>query len=160
MKRNMIAMFVLAAAVCVARAQDQNPPSQGGGNAPAAGMQKPGHKHGRMGGKAMGACKSDAEALCKDVKKGQGRIVNCLVSGVEKIKDDKCKERIQKLTARRDELKSACQSDIDADCKGMDFGTGLAKCLHENRKKLSDTCKGAFKKGGHKKDTGTGEEEE
>ena len=156
--KSIVISIAAAVVLCgaVAFAQNPTPPAQNPAPAKAGkGMMKRGR----------GACKADAEALCKDVKKGQGRIFDCLANNVDKVQDAKCKERISSAKARRDEVKAACQSDIDANCKGKEFGTGLAKCLHHNRKSLSDACKAAMKKGHGKGDTGkedggTGENEE
>lgn len=53
----------------------------------------------------------------------------------------------------KDQMKTAWENGVKADCAaeiasggvcgGKDFGTGLEKCLHKNRKKLSDGCKAA-----------------
>jgi hypothetical protein len=69
-------------------------------------------------------------------------------------------------------VKKDCSAEI-ADggiCAGKDFGSGLEKCLHENRSKLSDGCKvtvrrhpgmkgkghhGDSKDGGSKSDSGS-----
>jgi hypothetical protein len=43
-------------------------------------------------------------------------------------------------------VKAGCSGEIAAGgvCAGKDFSTGLKKCLHENRKKLSDGCNAAI----------------
>jgi hypothetical protein len=49
----------------------------------------------------------------------------------------------QKKAAWEAGVKADCSAEI-ADggiCAGKDFTTGLEKCLHENRAKLSDACK-------------------
>jgi hypothetical protein len=42
-------------------------------------------------------------------------------------------------------VKADCAGEIAAGgvCADKDFGTGLEKCLHKNRRKLSDGCKAA-----------------
>ena len=44
-------------------------------------------------------------------------------------------------------VKTDCAAEIAEGgiCAAKDFGTGLEKCLHQNRKKLSDGCKAAVR---------------
>ena len=103
--------------------------------------------------KEKGACKADAAALCKDVKKGAKRA--CLAQNLEKIQNADCKARVQKYQEEDAALKQACSAEMTdkGPCAGMDMGTGLMKCLDKHRKILSDPCKALFKadrKGGKK----------
>lgn len=49
----------------------------------------------------------------------------------------------QKKAAWENGVKTDCSAEIATGgiCAGKDFGTGLEKCLHKNRKKLSDGCR-------------------
>ena len=57
----------------------------------------------------------------------------------------------QTAQQKKDERKAAWENGVKTDCAaeiapggvcaGKDFSTGLEKCLHKNRKKLSDGCK-------------------
>ena len=49
----------------------------------------------------------------------------------------------QKKAAWENGVKTDCAAEIAAGgvCAGKDFSTDLMKCLHQNRKKLSDGCK-------------------
>ena len=53
--------------------------------------------------------------------------------------------KAQKKAAWENGVKTDCAAEIASGgvCDGKDFGSGLEKCLHENRKKLSDGCKAA-----------------
>jgi hypothetical protein len=55
------------------------------------------------------------------------------------------KTKAEKKAAWENGVKTDCAAEIAAGgvCENKDFGTGLEKCLHENRKKLSDGCKAA-----------------
>jgi hypothetical protein len=51
----------------------------------------------------------------------------------------------QKKESWENGVKTDCSAEIASAgiCAGKDFSTGLEKCLHENRAKLSDGCKAA-----------------
>lgn len=50
-----------------------------------------------------------------------------------------------KKTAWEGKVRSDCAAEIGPGgvCERLDFDTGLEKCLHKNRMKLSDSCKSA-----------------
>jgi hypothetical protein len=54
-------------------------------------------------------------------------------------------DKAQKKAAWENGVKTDCAAEIATGgvCEGKDFSSGLMKCLHENRKKLSDGCKAA-----------------
>lgn len=49
----------------------------------------------------------------------------------------------------QDSLKTACAAELAPGgvCAGLDFDTGLEKCLHQNRKKLAPACRTALRPG-------------
>lgn len=62
-------------------------------------------------------------------------------------KDMKSGKNADKKAAWENGVKTDCAAEI-ADggvCAGKDFGSGLEKCLHKNRSKLSDGCKAAVR---------------
>jgi hypothetical protein len=91
-----------------------------------------------------GPCAKDSKALCPKVEKGAK--MACLSQNLDKIQDPACKENVQKYAEQDKAVKDACAKEIEADkCTGMDIGTGLLKCLHKNKKTLSDGCKAKLK---------------
>ncbi|MEK7234852.1 MAG: hypothetical protein AAB268_13635 [Elusimicrobiota bacterium] len=88
-----------------------------------------------------GACKADVASLCKGIEKGEGRHVRCLAQNIDQIKNTSCKTHVQEYKTLDDAVKQACSAETDANCKGMALGTGLLKCLHKNKKTLSEGCK-------------------
>ncbi|MBU2573668.1 MAG: cysteine rich repeat-containing protein [Elusimicrobia bacterium] len=99
-------------------------------------------------------CKADKEKFCKDVQPGEGRIIKCLKEHEAELSAG-CKAKGDELKKKADELKEACQADLDKFCKDIQPGEGrLAKCLKEHNAELSKTCskkiaeeKEAFMKG-------------
>ena len=55
------------------------------------------------------------------------------------------KTKADKKAAWENGVKADCSAEIATGgvCEGKDFSSGLMKCLHENRKKLSDGCRAA-----------------
>jgi hypothetical protein len=87
-----------------------------------------------------GACRADVEQFCKDVKPGEGRIIDCLKQHENEL-SEQCKAAGEKMRSRANEFKAACQPDLDQFCKDVPPGHGrIRECLHENKDKLSATC--------------------
>ncbi len=57
------------------------------------------------------------------------------------------KTKEQKKAAWENGVKADCSAEIATGgvCEGKDFASGLEKCLHQNRKKLSDGCNAAVR---------------
>jgi hypothetical protein len=51
---------------------------------------------------------------------------------------------LQKKADRQGHLKEVCANDIGLNCRGLDFGAGLVKCLDQNRPVLDEDCKKAL----------------
>ncbi len=73
--------------------------------------------------------------------------------------------KAEKMAAKKASWEAGVKQDCSAEiadggvCAGKDFGTGLEKCLHMNRAKLSDGCKAVVHKHRpmHKKPAATGD---
>lgn len=126
MKRNAMPLLVLGAALLAAgvRANDEHPGRSQRGKGP---------------------CRADIQTLCKDA--GKEKAWGCLTEHAEQIQNADCKAMVQKAKEKQEAVRRACQPDIDKNCQGKDFGSGLLLCLRENRKELSDGCKAALKEG-------------
>jgi hypothetical protein len=104
------------------------------------------------------ACKSTAQTLCKDIKPGRGRVVQCLMEAHEKnqITDASCKTsideakkhlaprmglnaagRLEKREEIEAKVKSACKQETETFCPGKEIGKGLIHCLRENKDKFT-----------------------
>ena len=97
-----------------------------------------GHDHG-------GACKADMEKFCKDVKPGEGRIIECLKTHEADLSKE-CKEHGDKMKAHMkkemEELNEDCKAEIAANCKDVKPGHGaVVKCLADHKSdKYSAKC--------------------
>lgn len=81
------------------------------------------------------ACKADAEALCKGVKPGQGRIMRCLADQTDKL-SGACRAKISEAETRH-----PCAMDMERLCKGVQAGEGrIAQCMKKNEAQLSPEC--------------------
>ena len=99
------------------------------------------------------ACKSDLDQYCKNVPRGQGKVMGCLRSNAGNLSAS-CKEQLAQIDKRHKQMhegmhgmREACKSDVGQFCQGVHPGGGrLAQCLKENEAKLSAACKGALSK--------------
>jgi hypothetical protein len=87
-----------------------------------------------------------AALFCAAGARAQGQAPNAppdTTVAPEKGQAPKTKE--QKKMQWENGVKADCSAEIAAGgvCDGKDFGSGLEKCLQQNRKKLSDGCKAA-----------------
>jgi hypothetical protein len=88
-----------------------------------------------------GPCKADIEKFCKDVKKGEGRIIKCLKEHQSELSPE-CKARGADLKAEAKDVRKACKQDVENFCKDVRPGGGrILKCMKENEAKLSTECK-------------------
>ena len=94
------------------------------------------------------ACKADAEALCKGVQPGQGRIMRCLGEHNDKL-SSACRAKISEAQSHH-----PCMKDMERLCKDVQPGQGrMAECMKKHEAQLSPECKAhhAQRKGGEKK---------
>ncbi|GIX43269.1 MAG: hypothetical protein KatS3mg129_3002 [Leptospiraceae bacterium] len=99
---------------------------------------------------AKGQCKDDKKKFCADVKKGEGRVFQCLVEHYEELSPD-CKKKIDKKKEKWQKFKEYCGADLDKFCPNVQPGKGrIRACLAKNKDQLSESCKTFLKE--HKKD--------
>ena len=86
-------------------------------------------------------CADDAAKLCKDVQKGDGRIVNCLKEHEGELSLG-CKENMAKARKNAKGMKEACHDDAQKLCKDVKPGGGrIVQCLKQHEGELSQACK-------------------
>jgi hypothetical protein len=93
----------------------------------------------------QGACRADAQKLCKDVEPGQGRVAQCLKEHESQVSSE-CKAHMDKMheamQARMQAFNEACQADVEKHCQGVQPGQGrVVACLRKNESSLSASCK-------------------
>lgn len=103
-------------------------------------------------------CKADVEKFCKDVKPGEGRIIDCLKAHEAELSADckakdmafkgKGKEAGKKGEDRRmGPMGEACKADFEKFCKDAKGGPGeKMNCMKEHEKDFSEGCKAGMVK--------------
>jgi hypothetical protein len=92
-----------------------------------------------------GACRADAEKLCKDVRPGDGRMARCLKQHEASV-SPACKEAMAQARQKMQALREACRADAKQHCRGVKSGRGrMLACLKQNEAKLSEGCRAAMK---------------
>jgi hypothetical protein len=95
------------------------------------------------------ACSDDIEKFCKDIKPGQGSILECLEKHETELSFP-CKNYESNMSrlGRREHMKAlvrlrqVCWNDISQYCHDMKPESGgFVGCLTENESKLSDPCR-------------------
>ena len=90
---------------------------------------------------AKDECKEDAKKFCADVKKGEGRVFQCLVNHYNDLTPD-CKKKIDISKDKWEALRNNCGSDLDKFCPNVQPGKGrIRACLAKNKDQLSESCK-------------------
>ncbi|KAG2452551.1 hypothetical protein HYH02_002788 [Chlamydomonas schloesseri] len=101
------------------------------------------------------ACQKDVDKLCPGLCQANdgspcgGKVLRCLTDKIDDIDDEGCKkevyyyEKMEVSNFKNDILLAeACRSDVEKFCNNIEAGEGrVHKCLRDNRKKLSDTCR-------------------
>ncbi|MSQ60592.1 MAG: hypothetical protein EXR36_13365 [Betaproteobacteria bacterium] len=86
------------------------------------------------------ACRTDVAKLCKDVKPGGGRMLQCMKQHESELSAP-CKERMAQGKKRAEEFKEACKSDAEKLCKDTPKGLGnVIRCLASHKPELSSSC--------------------
>ena len=88
------------------------------------------------------ACIKDAKKLCKGVKSGGGRILECLAKS-SKLRPD-CKKVIAPRRTTIRFWRDTCGRDIDKRCTNTPAGAPLKACLNKNKNKLRSECRSAL----------------
>ncbi len=100
---------------------------------------------------AKGECKEDAKKFCENVKKGEGRVFQCLVNHFEELTPN-CKKKIENAKDKWQNLKNNCGSDLEKFCPNVQPGKGkIRACLAKNKDQLSESCKTYLKEKKDKK---------
>jgi hypothetical protein len=93
---------------------------------------------------AGGPCSKDIAKFCKDVKRGGGRIADCLKQHENEL-TPACKDSLAKTEKRLEksgELSQGCKADVAKLCRDVKPGGGrIRKCLKEHQSELSAQCK-------------------
>lgn len=93
-----------------------------------------------------GPCRADAEKFCKDIKPGDGRLIDCLKKHEAELSVE-CKAKDLEVQENGKALAGACAGDLDKFCKDVKGGHGgKLLCLKKHKKKLSKDCKAGFAK--------------
>jgi hypothetical protein len=89
-------------------------------------------------------CADEMEKFCKDVRPGEGRIVQCLRDHDSEL-STVCREKVKAVVRRLEEAKQACAKDIAKFCAGVTPGGGrLMKCLKPHMNQLAPECREKF----------------
>lgn len=84
------------------------------------------------------ACNQDIKTYCDGVKRGGGRIMNCLKAHSNEI-SPACKSAIN-------DSKAACEPDRQKFCANVEEGQGrIMECLKQHKSELSEACRNATK---------------
>ena len=85
-------------------------------------------------------CADDIEKYCKEIRPGDGRILNCLKSHETEL-TVACKGKIEELKWIIKDAELACSGDISKFCNEVQPCEGrILKCLREHDKELSSSC--------------------
>ena len=91
-------------------------------------------------GDSKGACKSDIEQFCKDIKPGGGRIRACLRGNEDRLSQS-CRDHIAQERERNREFRQACKGDIQKFCSNVRPGHGrIIECLRSKGAETSEPC--------------------
>ncbi len=91
-----------------------------------------------------GACRADAEKLCKDVQPGDGRLARCLKQREASV-SPACKDAMAQARQKMQALREACRGDAKQYCRSVKHAHGrMLTCLKQNEAKLSEGCRAAM----------------
>jgi hypothetical protein len=89
-------------------------------------------------------CGGDALRLCRDVPRGEGRILECL-NARAMILSPECAEAVAIAYERVDVLERACRAEVEEHCAGVPAsGARRFLCLESKKGLLSDGCREAL----------------
>ena len=106
-----------------------------------------------------GACRSDIQKFCKDVKPGGGRMRECLKSHEAELSAE-CRAHLQAGPGAAKQrpkaggragggFMAACREDVDKFCKDTQPGQGrVQECLRSHESELSEACKAQLPRAG------------
>jgi hypothetical protein len=94
------------------------------------------------------ACQKDIDGFCKDVTRGEGRILQCLAAHHDKISGrctyalDDASLQLERVTLAIKYVAAECKSDLEKHCADIPVGDGrIAQCLKKNEATLAAGCK-------------------
>lgn len=97
-------------------------------------------------------CQKDIDTYCKDVTRGEGRILQCLSAHQDKISGrcsyalDDASMQLQRVVLAIKHVASECKADLEKHCADIPVGDGrIAQCLKKNNATLAADCKQALK---------------
>jgi len=90
-------------------------------------------------------CEGDIAKFCKNVERGEGRILRCLNLNEEDL-TPVCKEQLARIRKAVEEVQEACVDDYAIFCSSLLPGQGrIAECLEKNEYLLTPKCKTVLK---------------
>jgi hypothetical protein len=90
-------------------------------------------------------CEGDIAKFCKNVERGEGRILRCLTLSEEKL-TPACKKQLVNINNAVAEVQKACADDYAIFCSSLLPGQGrIAECLEKNQKIIAPKCKAILK---------------
>jgi hypothetical protein len=90
-------------------------------------------------------CEGDIAKFCKNVERGEGRILRCLTLSEEKL-TPACEKQLGQIKKAVDEVQKACVDDYAIFCSSLLPGQGrIAACLEKNDKILTTKCRAVLK---------------
>jgi hypothetical protein len=88
-----------------------------------------------------GECNADAETFCKDVQRGEGRVVRCLEEHAQQLSPG-CRQEMTAMQSKMKGFAESCKDDIAAYCKDIKPGEGrIVRCLRDHEQEISSPCK-------------------
>ncbi len=102
-------------------------------------------------------CKKELNSFCKEVTPGEGRVLACLYSHLDKL-SGKCKFAIDDAATKIERkinaityAASKCDDDMEKFCVSIIPGEGrILDCLEKHSRDVSERCKNAIKDAGLK----------
>ena len=90
-------------------------------------------------------CEGDIAKFCKNVERGEGRILRCLTLSEDKL-TPACKKQRVRIKKAVEEVQKACADDYAIFCSSLLPGQGrIAECLEKNQKIIAPKCKAILK---------------
>ena len=104
---------------------------------------------------AMSGCKDDIQKYCDDLGDKTLKVFMCLMACEEDLSPT-CREGVLEVaitikagSEALDYSVNACESDVEAHCRGVQPGDGrIVGCIKANESRVSSECKAALKQTG------------
>jgi hypothetical protein len=90
-------------------------------------------------------CEGDIAKFCKNVERGEGRILRCLTLSEDKL-TPACGKQLARIKKAVEEVQNACADDYAIFCSSLLPGQGrIAECLEKNQQIITPKCKAILK---------------